>query len=154
MQCWKLWCVSVSLIFCNIPVASWLDLHFDFCIFAPDHHFESWFLLKTMLIDNRKSKVISVNSTTVLKSLNSENTLWTYKNTLMEVKQIELVLRQEVLNIFAERLGILFLLTVLHRLDETASAQLDKATLLRLHWDESWLAWEAECRLSAQQGHR
>ena len=51
----------------------------------------------------------------------------------MEVKQIELVLRQEVLNIFAERLGILFLLTVLHRLDETASAQLDKATLLRLH---------------------
>ena len=43
----------------------------------------------------------------------------------MEVKQIELILCQEVLDVFAERLSILLLLAVFHRLDEAALAKLN-----------------------------
>ena len=42
----------------------------------------------------------------------------TYKHTFMEIKNVELFLRQEVLDIITEGLRVLLFLTVLHRLDK------------------------------------
>ena len=49
VQCWKLWCESVILNLWNIPVAIWLDLHFDFCIFQWFQQlYQAWILRELM----------------------------------------------------------------------------------------------------------
>ena len=44
----------------------------------------------------------------------------TYKDALMEIIQVELFFRQEVLDVITEGLGVFLFLAILHRLNEVA----------------------------------